>query len=267
MVEATNAYTSDPGSASAQKEVDAATNELISVVQDVLDQLVPPPTEAQSKPDYSKQVSLADVERNARDLREAVLEVKKFPSKPPIKTSADVSDASQKLVNFCDDLLVRAKHCGNPKHEKVLKDCAARLMARNPQLLSAANAYLEDPDDAATGADLDGVCDLILADLEDIMAQVNPKVKIVPAGDYRDGQKVTPEDLEALGDKVKRRCSVVEQFNNMTPAELAAAANDACGSAEDFRRALKARGAQVSNPGKFFVLLYFLDFVDLFLIF
>lgn len=33
MVEATNAYTADPGNASAQREVDAATNELINVVQ------------------------------------------------------------------------------------------------------------------------------------------------------------------------------------------------------------------------------------------
>ena len=47
MVEATNQYTADPGNVAAQKEVDAATNELINVVQDVLDKLTPAPKQAQ----------------------------------------------------------------------------------------------------------------------------------------------------------------------------------------------------------------------------
>jgi hypothetical protein len=245
MVEATNAYTSDPASAAAQKEVDAATNELIAVVQDVLDKLTPLPAMAASKPDYSKKVGMADIERNARDLRAAVLEVKKFPSKAPLQTSKDAEHASKKLVDFCDDLLVRARQIDNPKHKAVLEDGAKRLMARNPQLMNATKAYLGDPDDAATGADLDGVCDLILADLDDVMRQINPKVTI-GKGDFAGG-KVSPEDLEALGAKVKRKCSVVEQFGNMAPVELAAAATEACAAADDFKEALKARAGQVQN--------------------
>jgi hypothetical protein len=245
MVEATNAYTADPGSAAAQKEVDAATNELINVVQDVLDKLTPSPKMAQSAPNWNKNVTLADIERNAKDLRAAVLEVKKFPTKAPTATSKDSEHASQKLVDFCDDLLVRARKVDNPKHKKVLEDGAARLMARNPQLINATNAYLGQPDDPATGDDLNGVCDLILADLDDVMKQINPKVTVGP-GDFRGG-KVSVEDLVALGDKVKRKCSVVEQFNQMAPAELAAAANEATRAADDFKEALKARATQVQN--------------------
>lgn len=36
---------------------------------------------AQSAPNWNKNVTMADIERNAKDLRAAVLEVKKFPSK------------------------------------------------------------------------------------------------------------------------------------------------------------------------------------------
>jgi hypothetical protein len=114
-------------------------------------------------------------------------QVKKFNTKTPIATSKDSELASQKLVDFCDDLLVRAKKLDNPSAKRVYEECAARLMTRNPQLIGASNAYLKDPDDAATGDDLNGVCDLILADLDDVMKQINPKVAVGP-GDFRGGK-------------------------------------------------------------------------------
>jgi hypothetical protein len=49
-----------------------------------------------------------------------------------------------------------------------------------------------------------------------------------------------------MGEKVKTKVTTVEDFNRMTPAELAAAANDALRSADDFKEALKARGNQVN---------------------
>jgi methionyl-tRNA synthetase len=78
------------------------------------------------------------------------------------------------------------------------------------------------------------------------MREINPTIA-VGKGDFRGG-KVSPEDLEALGEKVKQKVTVVEGFNNMAPAELAAAANDACRTADDFKEALKARANQVANP-------------------
>jgi hypothetical protein len=71
------------------------------------------------------------------------------------------------LVDFCDDLKVRARKVNNPKHKAALEAGAAKLMKRNPELINATKAYLDDPDNPHTGEDLDGVCDLILQDLDD----------------------------------------------------------------------------------------------------
>lgn len=81
MVEATNAYAADPANAAAQADVDRTTNKLIDEVQAVLDKLSPSLTQAESNPDWNKNVTMPDLIKGADNLRDAVLEVKKFPNK------------------------------------------------------------------------------------------------------------------------------------------------------------------------------------------